>query len=527
MKWLNAWIQHWRSWLNSPDPIKAILSAKQTWKWLCAFFVLQVVVNAWLCDDAFISFRCVDNAINGYGLTYNVGQRLQVFTNALQVLLLLPIHAIFHGFGIHAIFFESIALSYLCLVFFTFVIIKVFKTNRQKALFFLFLSIHYTVVDFFTSGLENGLNFLLVFWLVYSARSAKWALGAFIAGLLVVSRLDMALLVLPFIIWLLLNKKHQVSCRIKYLLAFGLPIFLWLAFAIVYYGSALPNSVIAKTSFKPQFQDIPLKTVDYLIGTTYHEPLAFLLPIILLVCMKPPKGYLQPLLIGGILYFVFPPIGGGDYMAGRFQGIPIVLFSAIILLSGYYWARLKPFVLICALFFIFHPGNLWIYTKTKAPLPRTYKGISNEKWRYFTTNSLLFYARYGELPFQPYRAKGKSYRKVQKPMVITTGIAGMPGYFAGPLVTIYDPFGIVDPIAARLPISTNAKWRPGHAKRREPEGYLKTIKTGENHIQDPAVSALYEDLVLATKSTDWFSKKRWEAIWRLNTNYHHIPRDYQ
>jgi len=37
---------------------------------LISFYVLIVVISAWLSDDAYITFRTVDNFINGFGLTW-------------------------------------------------------------------------------------------------------------------------------------------------------------------------------------------------------------------------------------------------------------------------------------------------------------------------------------------------------------------------------------------------------------------------------------------------------------------------
>ena len=46
-------------------------------------FALVILQNAWLCDDAFITYRTADNLINGHGLTWNAGERVQTFTNPL------------------------------------------------------------------------------------------------------------------------------------------------------------------------------------------------------------------------------------------------------------------------------------------------------------------------------------------------------------------------------------------------------------------------------------------------------------
>ena len=55
-------------------------------KYLFLFLVLFVVIlirSAWICDDAYITLRTVDNLYNGYGLTWNAGQRVQAYTHPL------------------------------------------------------------------------------------------------------------------------------------------------------------------------------------------------------------------------------------------------------------------------------------------------------------------------------------------------------------------------------------------------------------------------------------------------------------
>ena len=51
-------------------------------------YLVLVVSNAWLSDDAYITFRTVDNVVNGYGLTWNVVERVQAYTHPLWMLLL-------------------------------------------------------------------------------------------------------------------------------------------------------------------------------------------------------------------------------------------------------------------------------------------------------------------------------------------------------------------------------------------------------------------------------------------------------
>ena len=52
-----------------------------------ALFLVVVFCGAWLCDDAYISFRTADNFVHGYGLTWNVQERVQAYTHPLWLLL--------------------------------------------------------------------------------------------------------------------------------------------------------------------------------------------------------------------------------------------------------------------------------------------------------------------------------------------------------------------------------------------------------------------------------------------------------
>ena len=47
---------------------------------ICLLYAGVVFCTAWLTEDAFITFRTVDNFINGYGLTWNTGERVQAYT---------------------------------------------------------------------------------------------------------------------------------------------------------------------------------------------------------------------------------------------------------------------------------------------------------------------------------------------------------------------------------------------------------------------------------------------------------------
>ena len=51
-------------------------------------FAWVLLRTAWLCDDAYMIFRTVDNFVNGYGPVWNVAERVQVYTPPLWMMLL-------------------------------------------------------------------------------------------------------------------------------------------------------------------------------------------------------------------------------------------------------------------------------------------------------------------------------------------------------------------------------------------------------------------------------------------------------
>ena len=50
---------------------------------LLLLLALVLLSNAWMVDDAYITFRTIDNLASGHGLTWNPGERVQVYTHPL------------------------------------------------------------------------------------------------------------------------------------------------------------------------------------------------------------------------------------------------------------------------------------------------------------------------------------------------------------------------------------------------------------------------------------------------------------
>ena len=75
---------------------------------LLLLFTYVFLANAWMGDDAYITFRTVWNFIHGYGLTYNPDERVQAYTDPLWMLVIAAAHLVTGEF-----FFTVTALSWI------------------------------------------------------------------------------------------------------------------------------------------------------------------------------------------------------------------------------------------------------------------------------------------------------------------------------------------------------------------------------------------------------------------------------
>jgi len=61
---------------------------------LLLIFLFLLIRTAWVGDDVFITLRTVDNFIHGYGLRWNISDRVQSYTHPLWMLMMIPLYAI-------------------------------------------------------------------------------------------------------------------------------------------------------------------------------------------------------------------------------------------------------------------------------------------------------------------------------------------------------------------------------------------------------------------------------------------------
>jgi len=488
-------------------------------------FAAVVIARAWLSDDAYITFRVVDNAVAGRGLTWNPDERVQAYTHPLWLFLLIAGRAA-TGELFYTATLLGIGLSVAAVGLLAF---RLPVRPTTAALGVLILTGSRAFVDYATSGLENPLTHLLLalFLLVYLTRPAgnrRLLTLSFLAALVALNRTDALLLVLPALglaLWRDSSRRDSSrrgrSWRALAAAALGfLPFLLWTAFSLAYYGFPFPNTAYAKLSTGIAPADLARQGAAWLANSLRWDPITLTtIGAALVLAVASRRATWLALAAGIALYLLYIVRIGGDFMSGRFLTAPLFVAVAVVmmLLDGRLCSRRRQLAAAGVVVALVLAGHLpvWLAGNPTGDNARRDGDVADERAYYWPNTGLPNRERTPH----PWATQGLELR-AQGPAVIEHGNVGFLGYFAGPDVHIVDRNGLTDPLLARLPVRDPAGWRIGHFRRTVPDGYIDTLRGGGNVIADPAIAAYYDTLTTITRGPLW-SAERWRAIWRVNT----------
>ncbi|MEM6807075.1 MAG: hypothetical protein AAF696_37080, partial [Bacteroidota bacterium] len=122
-----------------------------------ALLLLVLYKTAWLSDDAFISYRYLDNFIQGEGLTFNKGHRVQAYTHPLWLFIHLPFYFLFDN-----IYYVGLIISFLFSLLAIFFFLNSLALKEPKIYALLLILSSTAFIDFSSSGLENPLTHILL-----------------------------------------------------------------------------------------------------------------------------------------------------------------------------------------------------------------------------------------------------------------------------------------------------------------------------------------------------------------------------
>jgi arabinofuranosyltransferase len=492
-----------------------------------------LVQNSWfLCEDSFICFRYARNLIEGRGLVFNRGERVEGYT---QLAWVLELAALWSWLGIRPEH-GSLLLSVACTAATLLCTLRLALATPAKSAGWVtawiatgLLAVSASFAAWTTGGLETRQFTLLVLVGTALFASGATARGSLLLGLATLTRPEGALVALVCIGWRLGTARGQAP-RWRILLAAAGPFALLagaqLVFRILYYGDWLPNTFHAR-HVRPWWESglrfLAAGALD--TGLYLQVPLAALAAYALRGTARGHLHQMSLLCIGA--HAAYCAHIGGDQFEYRFLDFYWPLLAIAAADAVVWLARGRgPWALALGVLVIFYTGALqtsqaWLsrdldsreattslhieLDERTAPwlawlpfgvdLAHASNRVRQANLRHLVGQRVREHAVFGWLRQQdwgPYERLPRGL--LPAGAVAATFAAGvMPFYL--PDLTVIDKLGLCDRVIARSPVSTPNHERVLAHDRRPPPGYLE--QRGVNIDVRPAAASRAAALAVA------------------------------
>ena len=205
-------------------------------------------------DDAYISYRYAYNLVEGRGLVFNSGERVEGFTNLLWTLMMTVPESL--GLPVHLFAaFLGIALGLLALIDTWRICNRLGVSSLGTTAATVALGLYPDFWLAVASGLEGGLLAFLLMRIVYLVLSGRYVYAGLFCGLLFATRPDaLPVGVICALYALVAPENRTLSLRQRLARRAGPLLCAWLALVVAitvwrlsYYGAWLPNTILAKS----------------------------------------------------------------------------------------------------------------------------------------------------------------------------------------------------------------------------------------------------------------------------------------
>lgn len=368
---------------------------------ICINSIYRMSQINFIQDDAYITLRYVDNFINGNGLVFNKGERVEGFTNFLWLVLLsiTSIIAKIISLQIELSFVTQLfsLLSGVTLLVFSFYFTQRFlkekfeQKNNFEKITILFASLIPPLLISFSSpflywgvsGMESTLFTLLALISVYRYlfNYKKKPDLVFVSVSVLNTMLRPEGLLIFFLITshsIIVNKMKSITVdwesnrklfvNRKEIILYVIPVLVLLIFRLIYYGYPLPNTFYAKTGFNLEHFD---RGLDYVIDGIINQFLYGILLFVPLFNLR--KGNLRKetffFYFFVWIYLMLIVLIGGDVLPiDRFllPTLPLVLIFSTVTIYHVIKNPISPIVktvLLFALMFVFSFAVVYSYVQ--------------------------------------------------------------------------------------------------------------------------------------------------------------------
>ncbi len=461
--------------------------------------VYQAISLAWVCDDAFISFRYAKNLIQGHGLVFNVGEQVEGYTNFLWTIMIAGGMLI----GLAPILLTQVIgiISFICVaVLFSFLSLRLAQHLNKQATLFLPLTatallVHHDFQVYATSGMETTFTTALVSlgftFLLLADRRRSYLMAGLVLCLAVLTRPDAVIFHIAAIPFIIISSPKKIFNTILYLLP---TIVVYLPYWLIrydYYRYPFPNTYYAKSAYLPYYQQGLVYL--WLFAKTYYAlflfPVAILVAVIMLSrtiaksekMLSLPQRALLLAVLFSLPFIIYVMHIGGGFMFARLliPALPFVLFLIEAVMPRLIESRFLR--LAMAAVFI---AALILRWNQFVPPDTSLRGIVDER-AYYPSDRIV-----------KMRTDGQKLKKYLHGLDVTVGFYGARAamvYYSDLPVAIECDAGLTDEYIAHLPLESRG--RPGHEKHAPPD-YLQ--KRGVNFIIPATIEAgnPYDSLTL-------------------------------
>ncbi len=479
------------------------------------FTLFIILLNSWVDEDAFVTYRAISNFISGYGLRFNIDERVQAFTHPLWLFISTAFHFITED-----MFLTMIATGCACsLIALSIVFARLPRDVTTVLVIATLLVFSRAFIHFSTSGLENSLTHLLcgafAVILLSSERLSRLSvfLLALCAGLSVVNRLDSILFFVPALLYVFITQR---SLKTLGIIAAGLtPMWGWLIFSLFYYGFLFPNTYYAKVATDIPKHEVYAAGLFYFKHSLVRDPVTLSTVLVaILLAIFGGTARSRVLATGIVLYLLYVISVGADYMCGRF--FSAAFFLAVCLLATLRWrpvlALVSGALVVTA---AFAAGGVPIMTRLSSkpnPIVHPFDQIVvDTQIHFYQTSGLPAVLRNGSTPLR----RPDAPPSVEFIYGINDSTPRSP--FQRHLV---DDLALADPLLARLP--SRGYWRPGHFQRDIPAGYPAVLRGQQESLCDADLDTYKRHLDQLTRGSIW-SADRLKTIVTMNMGgYNHL-----
>ena len=448
-----------------------------------ALAAIFIAVGAWLAkqrasciDDAYISFRYARNLVEGHGLVFNIGERVEGYTNFLWTVLI----ALLMKLTPYPAPWLSLVLDLLCYAVNLAVIYLIgqalsrhYGPRLYLPLAVIWLAVNQVFVSYATTGMETMLAGLWVSLGIYFLVTRDDARGAALSGSMFIlatfTRPDHAIFYVAAGLALMslngrsiLNERKFGALQIwrsggRRLAAYAAPFAVYLVYLIWkinYYGDIVPNTFYSRSVGQTYFSQGFFYAAYFFLNAHFWVIALLLIGWLLIRTDNPAAARMKVFAVPALILYNFYILSiGGDHLYGRFYVsiMPLMVLGAEDLI--YFLVSQKQ------------PASRWIAMTAVCLLAATIYGTQAPSFLMVPGETEKVNFSKPSVPFAPpLFPHGEFFGRIFtgrgiQPTLGTGGIGALGYYSRLPIV---DVLGLTDATVSHYRITQRAK--PGHEK---------------------------------------------------------------